>query len=87
MLRRRQLNFLLYGQSGELFRVGRSAKIIIIVLSFSVGTSKNKNIDHRVKGTSAIMLTQVTYETDPILLFCDLTMSSAPIFCFLFILL
>ena len=33
---------------------------IIIILSFRVGTSKNKNIDNGVKETSAIMSTQVT---------------------------
>ena len=37
---------------------GRSvAKIIIIILSFGVVTSKNKNIDHRVKETCAITST------------------------------
>ena len=41
-------------------------KIIMIILSFQVGTSKNKNIDHRVKKTCAIMSTQVRYETDHI---------------------
>ena len=64
--RRRQLNYLLYGQSGELCWVGRSASKIIIILSFWVGTSKNKNIDHRVKETCAIMSTQVTCQTDHI---------------------
>ena len=49
-IRRRQLNFLLYGQSTELFRVGRSVcKIIIIMLSFRVGTCTNKIIDNEVK--------------------------------------
>ena len=43
------LFFFLHGQSGELFRVGGSAK-----LSFRVGTSKNKNTDYRVNGTCAI---------------------------------
>ena len=38
---------------------------IIIILSFRVDTSKNKNIDHRVKKTCAILSTQVTYETKP----------------------
>ena len=52
---RRQLNFLLNGQSGELFRVGK----IIIILSLSVGKSKYKNIDHRGKETQA-------YENDHI---------------------
>ena len=41
-------------------------KIIIIILSFRVGTSKNKNIENRVKENCAIMSTQVTYETDQI---------------------
>ena len=48
-------------------------KITIIILSFRVGTSKNKNIDHRVKETYAIMSTQVTYEVDYISLLRDLT--------------
>ena len=39
----------------------------------TVGTSKNKNIDHQVKGTFA----QVTYETDLITVLCHSTMSSA----------
>ena len=37
-------------------------KIIIIILSFRVDTSKNKNIGHGVKETCAIMSTQVTYK-------------------------
>ena len=41
-------------------------KIKIIILSLRVGTSKNKNIDHGVKETCAIMSTQVTYEIDHI---------------------
>ena len=62
---------------------GRSfGKIIIIILSFKVGISKYKNINHRVKETCAIMPTQVTYETDHISLLCDSTMSSASNFCF-----
>ena len=36
-------------------------KIIMIILSFRVGTSENKNSDTRVKGTCAIMATQVTF--------------------------
>ena len=41
--------------------MGRSVgKIIIIILSFRVGRSQNKNIDHGVKETGAIMSTQVT---------------------------
>ena len=39
-------------------------KISIIILSFRVGPSKNKNADHRVKETSAVMSIQVTHETD-----------------------
>ena len=35
-----------------------------MILSFSVGTSKNKTIDHRVKKTCAIL--QVTYEIEDI---------------------
>ena len=47
---------------------GRSVgKIMtIIILSFRVGTSKNKNIDNGVKQACAIILTQVTYEIDHI---------------------
>ena len=56
---------------------GRSVgKIIIIILSFRVGISKNKNIDHRSKETCTIMSTQVTYEKDQIPLLLDSTMSS-----------
>ena len=36
----------------------------ISILSFRVGPSKNKNADHRVKETSAVMSIQVTHETD-----------------------
>ena len=57
-------------------------KIIIIILSFRVSTSKNKNIDHWGKETCAFMSIQVTYETDCISLLCDSTMSNAPNFCF-----
>ena len=38
--------------------LGRS--VIIIILSFRISTCKNKNIDHLVKKTFAIMSTQVT---------------------------
>ena len=42
-------------------------KIIVIILSFQVGTSTNKNIDHRIKETSAIIMsTLVTCKTDHI---------------------
>ena len=37
-------------------------KIMIIILSFRVGTSKNKKIDYRIKETYAIMSTKVTRE-------------------------
>ena len=49
--------------------------------SFTAGTSKNKIIDHRVKETCAIMLTQATYETDHIALLRHSTISSALNFC------
>ena len=58
-------------------------KTIIIILSFKVGTSKNKNIDHEVQDTCAIISTQVTYETDHISLLCDSTKSGALNFYFL----
>ena len=62
---------MLYGQSGQLHDVDQSAKILIIILSFRVGTSKNNNIDHQE--TRA----QVTYETN------HSTMSYALYFCFI----
>ena len=37
---------------------------VIIILSFRVCTSKNKNIDLQVKETCAIMSAKVTCETD-----------------------
>ena len=61
--RLRPLNFLLYWQSGELIWVWSVDKIIIKSLSFRVGTSKNKNTDHRFKESCATMSTQVRYET------------------------
>ena len=36
----------------------------LVILSFSVSTSKNKNVYHRVTETCAIMSTQVLYETN-----------------------
>ena len=57
--------------------------MLIIILSFWVGTSKNKNTDHEVKETCTIMSIQVTYETDHISLLCDSAMSNALNFCFL----
>ena len=38
-------------------------RIIIIILSFQVATSKNRNIDRGVKETCTSMSTQVTYVT------------------------
>ena len=57
--RQRQLNF--FCCMGWLV-----SKIIIIILSFRISISKNKNINHGVKQTCAIMSAQVTYETDHI---------------------
>ena len=45
---------------------GRSVGKIVIIISFRVGISKNKNIDHRVKEAHTIMSTKVTCETDHI---------------------
>ena len=39
--------------------------LIIIILSFRVDISENKNFDTRVKGTCAIMATQVTFLFTP----------------------
>ena len=74
---------MLYGQSGELCRIARSVGKIIIP-SFRVGTSKNKNIDHGVKETCAIMSTQVACESDHISFTSDSAMSSALIFLCIF---
>ena len=81
---RRQLNFL-FVQAVERIISGWSVGKIIITLSFGVDTSKNKNIDHGVKETCAIMSTQVTYETDLFFLLQNSTISSALNFCFLYI--
>ena len=61
-------------------------KILIAILSFRVGMSKNKNTDHRINGTCAIMSIQVTYKTNHVSLLCDSTLSNALNFCFLCIL-
>ena len=82
------LIFYCIGSWENFFWVGWSVQkiiIIIIILSFRVGISKN--IDHQVKETCAIVLTQVTYETDYISLLSDSTVSSAANFCCLCILL
>ena len=47
-----------------------------------MSTSKNKNVDHRIKETCAIKAIQVTYETNYISLLCDSTMSNALFFVF-----
>ena len=58
--------------------VGRSVgKIRILILSFKVGISKNKNINHGVTETCAIMSIKVTYEIDHICLLRDSTISRA----------
>ena len=63
---------------------GRSVgKIKIIMLSFRVGTSKNKNVDHRVKETYAVMSTQVTCEANHVST-RDSTMSNALNLCISF---
>ena len=67
--------------------MGQVVAKMITILSFMVGTSKNKNLHYRVKEAFAIMSAQVTYDTDHITLLCDSTMASAPNFCFLCILL
>ena len=69
----------MYGQSGELYGVGRSLENNNNDLKFK-GTSKNKNIDHRGKKDCA-------NESDHISFLRDSTMSSALNFCFLSILL
>ena len=53
------------------------SKIIIIILSFRVGSSKIKNIDHGVTETFAIVPSQVTYEIDHVSLPQESTISSA----------
>ena len=53
----------------------------IIIISFRVGTFKNKNIDYGVKNTGAIMLAQVTYKIDHVSLLQDSTISSVLNFC------
>ena len=62
---------------------GQLVSKITMIPSFRVDTSKNKNIDHRIKKTCADMSTQVTHETNYISLLHDSIMSSALFFCFL----
>ena len=83
---RRQLNiFVVWAVKRIISGQSISKIIIIIILSFRVGISKNKNTDHRVKETCAIMSTQITCETGHISLLCDSTLSSALIFFMYFI--
>ena len=49
----------------------------MIILSFRIGTSKNKNIEHGVKETCPIISTQVTYKIDHVSLLQDSTISRA----------
>ena len=58
-----------------------------IIQSLRADTSKNKNIDHGVKETCAIMSIQTTYEIDHISHLKDSTISSALNFCIFCILL
>ena len=62
------------------------SKIIIIILSCRVATSKNKNVNHPDKETCVIMSTQVIYKANHIFLLCGSTMLSAAKFskCILF---
>ena len=69
LLGKSNLIFLLYGQPGKLLN---NYKIIIIILSIRVGTSKNKKL-----------IIEVTHESKHICLIHDSTMSSALNFCFL----
>ena len=55
---------------------------MIIILSFRISISKNKNADHRVKETCAIRSIQVTNENNHIFLLCDAPMSKALVFLF-----
>ena len=68
-IRRNQPNFFVVWAVARIIS-GRSDGKIVIILSFWIGTSKNKNIDHRSKEACAIMTRQVTYETDYISLLC-----------------
>ena len=68
------IHLFLSGEGSLTFNSGWSVgKTIIIIVSFMVGTSKNKNIDHQVKETCAIISTQVTYENDHISLLRHIT--------------
>ena len=56
-IRWEQLNFLLNGQAGELFRVGK------IIEVFRVDTSRNRLIDHQVK--ELVLLCQLKLHMKP----------------------
>ena len=55
-----------FGSVGRLNNNDNNSK-----LQGRVDTSKNKNFDHRIKETCAIMSTQVTCKTNHISLLCD----------------
>ena len=75
-------SFFVVREVGRITLGGSVSKILIIILSFRVGSSKNKNADHRVKETDAIMSIQVTHETDLISLLRDSAMSNPLNDCF-----
>ena len=81
-IRRRQRNCFVVRAVERIISGRLLGKIIIKILSFKGGISKNKNIDHRVKETCAIMSAQVTYETDHFSVLRHSTMSGALNFCF-----
>ena len=64
MHRRRQRIFvvIVVRAVGRIMSGHSVGKIMIIIVSFKVGTSKSKNVDHRGEETCAIMSTQVTCE-------------------------
>ena len=79
--------FLVVWAAGRIVSSQPVGKIIIIILSFRISPSKNKNDDHQVKETCGIRSIQVIYETNLISLLRGSTMSNALNFCFLCILL
>ena len=64
----KQLIFCCTGSQGNYFGLVSQAQKIIII-SFRVSTSKNKNANHWVKGTCAIR--SIQDETDHISLLCE----------------
>ena len=79
-IKNQTLCLLLFGQRQRQLNFGRTilgwsiGKILIIILSLMVSTSRNKNIDNWGKSSSA-------YEIDHISLLCDSTLSSVLNFC------